>query len=75
MRQVLSLSLPLKTTVEIKRLAKKRGFVSVSGYINHLVVLDQELISEKALWNSVKQARREYKTNKTVKAKSLADLV
>jgi len=75
MRQVLSLSLPPKATVEIKLLAKKRGFDSVSGYIQYLLVMDKDLISEEKLWCSVKKARQEYKTGKTVKAKSLADLV
>ncbi|HBR80115.1 TPA: hypothetical protein DEA21_00465 [Candidatus Uhrbacteria bacterium] len=75
MRQVLSLSLPLKMTTEVKSLAKKRGFVSVSGYVQHLIGMDKDLISEESLLKSIKQAEREYKTSRTIKAKSLADLV
>lgn len=75
MRQVLSLSFPPQTTTKIKQLAKKRGFESVSGYIQHLIILDRELISEERLWKSVKQARQEYKAGKTVKAKSIAELI
>lgn len=75
MRQVLSLSLPKKTTKEIKKNAKIRGFDSVSGYVKYLFDLDKDLISEKELMNSIKSARDEYKKGKTVKTKSLADLV
>lgn len=75
MRQVISLSFPSRTTEEVKHLAKKRGFDSVSGYIQYLIKMDQELISEAYLWNSIKQARDEYKTGKVIKAKSLSELV
>lgn len=75
MRQVLSLSLPEQTTKEIKKNAKQRGFDSVSGYIKYLFELDKNLISEKELLAAVRETRKEYKQGKTVKAKSLADLV
>jgi hypothetical protein len=75
MRQVLSLSLPEQITKEIKSSSKKRGFSSVSGYVKYLFELDKNLISEKELLRSVKEARREYKNGKTVKAKSIADLL
>jgi len=75
MRQVLSLSLPQQSAKEIKSLAKKRGFSSVSGYIKYLAELDKDLISEEELLNSIKQSRREYKEEKTIKAKSIADLL
>lgn len=75
MRQVLSLSLPPQATVELKGLAKKRGFTSVSGYIQHLIGLDKNLISESRLLRSVKEAEQEYKTGRTIKAKSIADLL
>jgi Arc/MetJ-type ribon-helix-helix transcriptional regulator len=75
MRQVLSLSLPQKTSQEIKRNAKLRGFNSVSAYIKYLFDLDKDLVSEKELVHSVNEARKEYKNGKTIKAKSLADLV
>lgn len=75
MRQVLSLSLPQQTTIEIKKSAKQRGFTSVSGYIKYLFDLDQDLISETELLNSIKSARQEYKEGRAIKAKSLIDLV
>lgn len=75
MRQVLSLSLPPQTTVEIKKSAKQRGFDSVSGYVKYLFDLDKDLISETELLGSIKSARKEYKEGKAIKAKSLADLV
>lgn len=75
MRQVLSLSLPQQTTIEIKKSAKQRGFASVSGYIKYLFDLDQDLISETELLNSIKSARQEYKEGRAIKAKSLIDLL
>ena len=75
MRQVLSLSLPQETTKEIKILSKKRGFPSVSSYIKHLIELDRNLISEKELLNSVREAEREYRNGETVKAESIEDLL
>ncbi len=75
MRQVLSLSLPPQSNREIKNLAKKRGFTSVSGYIKYLIELDKNLISEEELLTSIKQSRKEYKAGKTVKAKSISELV
>lgn len=75
MRQVLSLSLPAKTAKKIKSLSKKRGFDSVSGYVKHLIELDEDLISQKELLQSIKKARLEYKKGETVTAKSLVDLL
>lgn len=75
MRQILSLSLPQKITDDIKRNAKIRGFDTVSGYVKYLFELDKNLISEKELMDSVKEARKEYKQGKTIKAESLAGLV
>jgi Arc/MetJ-type ribon-helix-helix transcriptional regulator len=75
MRQVLSLSLPERSSEKIKELAQKRGFKSVSEYIKYLIDLDSNLISDTELLNSVKKAREEYKTGTTIKANSLADLI
>jgi hypothetical protein len=75
MRQVLSLSLPEQVTKEIKISSKQRGFSSVSGYVKYLFELDRDLILEKELLSSIKEARKEYKNGKTVKAKSIADLL
>ena len=75
MRQVLSLSLPEQITKEIKISSKQRGFSSVSGYIKYLFDLDRNLISEKELLSSIKEARKEYKQGKTIKTSSIADLL
>jgi Arc/MetJ-type ribon-helix-helix transcriptional regulator len=75
MREVLSLSLPKRSSEEIKKLSKKRGFKSVSEYIKYLVDLDTNLISDLELLKSVKAARQEYKKGDTIKANSIADLV
>jgi len=75
MRDVLSLSLPAQATKEIKSLAKKRGFSSVSHYIRTLVESDKEIISEAELLNSIKTSQQEYSSGKTITAKSLAELL
>jgi len=75
MRKVLSLSLPEKTTKEIKESSRERGFKSVSSYMRYLFELDKDLISEKELLNSIKTAREDYKKNEAIKAKSIVDLV
>ena len=75
MRQVLSVSLPARSTKQIKALSKKRGFDSVSSYIKYLIDLDKDLISSEELWNSVQEARKEYQTGKAIKAKSVKDLL
>ncbi|PIS34461.1 MAG: hypothetical protein COT37_02345 [Parcubacteria group bacterium CG08_land_8_20_14_0_20_43_9] len=75
MRQVLSLSFAEKTTKEVKSLAKRRGFASLSSYIKYLVELDKDLISETDLLDSIKEARREYREGKSIKAKSIAELL
>jgi len=75
MRKILSLSLPEKTVKSIKRRAQKRGFRSVSAYFQFLLQEDEDLISEEELLAAVEEGRKEYEKGKTIKAKSLADLV
>jgi len=75
MRQIISLSLPTQTTNQIKTRSALRGFNSVSGYIKYLLEMDNDLISESELLNTIKKSRQEYKTGKTVKAKSMAELL
>ena len=75
MRQVLSLSLPQQITQKIKLLSKKRGFSTISSYIKYLIELDQHLISDTELLSSIHEARKEYRAGKTIKAKSIADLL
>ena len=75
MRQVLSLSLPEQMAKEIKKISKKRGFASVSDYIKQLIETDKDLISVEELLILARQAEHEYKTGRTIKASSLADLL
>ena len=75
MRKVLSLSLQPKTITKIKKNANSKGFDSISGYINHLVSLDDDLISDKELLTAAKEADREYKSRKTFQASSIEDLL
>lgn len=75
MRQILSISLTKKTAREIKEIAGKRGFASVSAYIKYLINLDEDLISEGDLLSSIKQARKEYKEGEALTAKSMSDFV
>lgn len=71
----MSLSLPAEATTQIKTQAKQRGFKSLSAYIKHLVELDKDLISERELWNSVEEARKEYHLGQSIKAKSMSSLL
>jgi metal-responsive CopG/Arc/MetJ family transcriptional regulator len=75
MRQVISLSFAENIAKEVKILSKKRGYFSVSKYIQGLVEIDKEIISEQELSNSIKQSRQEYKNGKAITAKSMAELV
>ncbi len=75
MRQVLSVSFPQHFTEEVKKMAKKKGFHSVSSYIKCLIELDKDLILESELLESIKQAKKEYKAGKTVTANSMSDLI
>ena len=76
MRQVLSVSMPGETINAIKKRVKKGGFNSISEYFKYLFNMDTNgIISEKELLADIKQARKEYKQRKTIKANSLADLL
>lgn len=75
MRQVLSLSLPITDVRQIKTLAKKRGYSSVSAYVKYLLKADEDLISETELLKTARKTRKEYRAGKSIKARSLADLV
>lgn len=75
MRQVLSLSLPAAEARALKILAKRRGYWSVSAYVKNLFESDKDLISETELLKTARTARREYRQGRSIKAKSMADLV
>ena len=75
MRQVISVSLPMADVRQMKSLAKKRGYNSVSSYVKYLFKADEDLISEIELLKTVRAARKEYLNGKAIQAKSMADLV
>ena len=75
MRQILSLALPATEARVLKTLAKKRGYYSVSAYIQNLFEADKDLISETALLKTARKARQEYRQGRSIKAKSLTDLL
>ncbi|MBI2415542.1 MAG: hypothetical protein HYV33_02655 [Candidatus Kerfeldbacteria bacterium] len=75
MRQIISLSLPTKQAVIMRKLTAQRGYKNVSQYITSLITMDADLISEAELIQSVKHARAEYKKGKVIKAKSLDELL
>lgn len=74
MRSVLSISLPLEKKREIEERAKKMN-QSTSAYIVRMVELEKSLISEDELLKMAKKAEKDYKTGKTKKLNSLADLM
>lgn len=75
MRQVVSLSMPTVEALALKRVAKKRGYSSLGSYVKFLFQADRDLISETELLKSVYEARKEYRAGRSIKAKSLADLL
>jgi Arc/MetJ-type ribon-helix-helix transcriptional regulator len=75
MRKVLSISITELQEKEIKRKTKLRGFNSVSDYIKNLLVIDDDMISEKELLEDIKSGQDDYKKGKIIRAKSIADLV
>jgi Arc/MetJ-type ribon-helix-helix transcriptional regulator len=75
MRQVLSLSISQKEAKDVKSLAKKRGFSSMSAYIKCLIELDKDLIPEKELLETIKVSKKEYKEGKSISANSIKDLL
>ena len=75
MRQVVSLSLPATEVRQLRKIVRERGYTSVSSYIQQLFQADKDLISEADLLKTVRAARKEYRQGRSVRAKSLADLV
>ena len=73
MRQVLSLSLPARTTQQIKKIAKQRGFASISSYIKYLFEADSDVITTEQLLKDVKEAERDYEEGKCIQATSITE--
>lgn len=74
MRSILSLSIPQKERKELEERAKKAN-KTLSAYVLDSLALIQEMISDEELLQMAKQARRDYKTGKTKKLRSLEDLM
>ncbi len=76
MRTTLSLSVPKTEAKKARTLARARGFRTLSDYLRFLLSQDdQVLISEAELISRSKETVKLHKTNKLVKAPSLADLL
>ena len=75
MRQVLSVSFPQHLVKEVKKIAKERGFDSVSSYIKQLIEMDKGLISETELLKTIKQSREDHKAGKSLAANSISELI
>jgi len=75
MRQVLSVSFPQHLVKEVKKIAKKRGFDSVSSYIKQLIEVDKGLIFETELLKTIKQSRQDHKAGKSLTANSISELI
>ena len=75
MRSIISLSLPASDKELIQLKAKTKGFSSVSQYVQFLLRQDEGLISEDQLARSVRAANREYRVGKSIKAKSIKELL
>ena len=75
MRHVFTISLPAAAAQQVKTVAKRRGYASLSAYIHNLLKADEDLISETALLQAVRHSRQEYRRGKAIRARSMADLV
>ncbi len=75
MRNIISISLQENSVKHLRNTAKKRGFKSVSAYVRYVLKNDDEVISEKELVRNVKESRKEYKKGKSIRSKTIADLV
>lgn len=74
MRSVLSISLPIEKKKEIEERARKTN-QTTSAYIIRVLELEKSLISEDELLQMANKAENDYKTGKTKKLNSLADLI
>lgn len=75
MRKVISFSLDAKTINKVKKQSRQFGFANVSQYVRHLVVGQDDVITEDELVRELEEAKREYAAGKTIQARSLADFL
>ncbi len=70
MRTILNISLPQATATAVKRVAKTRGFASVSEYMRHLIREEKE----RKLGERLVKDRMDFDNGKGKVLKSLKDL-
>ena len=75
MRDIITISLPVKTRYAIKQRFKKRGFRSMSAYMRYLLDQDADAISQDELLVIAKEADRDYKKGLLKKRSSLRELL
>lgn len=76
MRTTISIAVTPREVEKTKRLARKRGFPTVSGYFRFLLAQDDvDLISEAELIRRSKEAGRLHKRGKLIAAKSMSELL
>lgn len=75
MRETLSISLGSTSKSALQKRVKARGFESVSTYVNYLLSEDADVISEEETLRIIRKSQKEYREGKTIKARSIADLL
>ena len=76
MRTTISIPVSPQVAIKTRRLARKRGFPSVSEYVRFLLETDEEdLISVKEVLRISKEAHRLHKAGKLLEIQSLKDLL
>lgn len=75
MRETVSISLGKVTRTDLQARAKKRGFQSLSTYVNYLIQTDEDVISEEETLNIIHRSQKEYRDGDVVYAASMADLL
>ena len=71
MREILTLSLPNALKEAAQKMAKKRGFKTVSEYVRFLLEEDKDVIIDAELWEDVQAARRDYREGKCIDADAI----
>jgi len=67
MRTIINISVPKETALATKKVAREEGFASVSEYFRHL-------LREENRRNLAIELRKQEKSGKWIKAKSMRDL-
>ena len=76
MRTTISIAFTSREAERTKKLAKKRGFPTVSGYFRFLLAQDDvDLISEAELIRRSAEADRLHQKGKLIAAKSMSELL